>query len=347
MSHELSKLFECYLVYHKRFDDQLYEFLEEEVFKEILAVELSATNRFIRKITKNIFYRNKRKRVIKRFIAINNVDTIINYVDDRFLYFPGLNNMYDLTDCNILATLRNNSNNLVKLNKAIKRQNYIVARADKILVVAQRDKDSVLQYSPKTNDTKIFVVPNGISYLLENKIKNIAKVKKKDKCYVFWGALNFAPNVDAIKWFYTYVYLPYLINSEYVWYIAGNGHHPSIENIDKKHSNIKLIGFVKDLYTFLIDKPTMINPMHMGAGLKNKVLEAMALRMKIISTKIGIEGIPQLNEDTVLIPQSPEEWAFYILSDINFGALDYNFNIIQKHYLWSAINDLLIKVIHN
>ena len=51
----------------------------------------------------------------------------------------------------------------------------------------------------------------------------------------------------------------------------------------------------------------MIVPLFAGSGIRVKILEGMALGKVIITTRIGLEGIPAIDRKHVLIADTKEE----------------------------------------
>jgi hypothetical protein len=111
-----------------------------------------------------------------------------------------------------------------------------------------------------------------------------------------------------------------------------NGVHPSLEDwfSDKVElrrkgivfwgnlhfqPNIRLTGYVEDLYSLIREYPVMVNPMISGSGMKNKVVEAFGLNIAVVSTPLGMESIDGAISGThYLEADDPEEFAKSIQS---------------------------------
>ena len=58
----------------------------------------------------------------------------------------------------------------------------------------------------------------------------------------------------------------------------------------------------------------MVAPLLTGSGIRIKILEAMALGRPVVTTPVGIEGIPAQNNREVLLADNPELFKDQILS---------------------------------
>jgi glycosyltransferase involved in cell wall biosynthesis len=50
-------------------------------------------------------------------------------------------------------------------------------------------------------------------------------------------------------------------------------------------------------------------PLRIGGGTRIKVYEAMAMGKAIVSTRIGVEGLPVTDRENVVLSEGPEEFA--------------------------------------
>ena len=133
----------------------------------------------------------------------------------------------------------------------------------------------------------VVTVPNGVDESLLTPLSEPSKARS----VVFWGDLSFEPNQDAIRWFLHEVYRPFL-KAEGVRFAVVGPHPPDwLVRAAEMDEAISLRGFVADLREELVRFPIMVNPMRRGSGLKNKVLEAFALGLIVVSTGRGIEAV--------------------------------------------------------
>jgi glycosyltransferase involved in cell wall biosynthesis len=87
----------------------------------------------------------------------------------------------------------------------------------------------------------------------------------------------------------------------------------------------------------------MVNPMRIGSGLKNKVLEAFAMGLAVVSTGLGIEAISTAREGVdYLRADEPARMASAIKLLIEDERLRLSMiksarNVVLEHYTWNKV----------
>lgn len=260
--------------------------------------------------------------------------------------------MLDYPDSSILAINRVLQNTDRKLSlsgrfdlykhrfRQIRRDRTILPRHKFITTISKSDAMGFGDYRGKKLRERIFVVPNGVS---EDAYSASRLRTKPERSIVFWGNLAFPPNWTSVSYFYRNVFLPHLAEADIDWHIIGGGASDEIEAIGN-HPRIHLAGFVEDLYGYVANMGLMINPMQEGGGLKNKVLEAFALGMPVVTTTMGVDAIDARDDEHVLVADDAGQFADAIkdiLQDQAKGrTLAQNAKrLVQEKYSWSAIGE--------
>ncbi len=123
------------------------------------------------------------------------------------------------------------------------------------------------------------------------------------------GALDWSPNQEGLIWFITHCWPD--IHKKYPklnFYIAGRN-APEWIQTHFKNEGIVYLGEVDDAYHFMNSKAIMVVPLHSGSGMRIKIIEGMALGKAIVSTTIGCEGIPAVDQENILIADDPDEFV--------------------------------------
>jgi glycosyltransferase involved in cell wall biosynthesis len=216
------------------------------------------------------------------------------------------------------------------------REAELVNRFDLTLTIAEPDRRTLLEVARVSPD-RIRVVPNGVT---EEALDRAADDSRRERSIVFWGNLDFPPNSSAVRWFHRYVWSPHLANSGLTWHIVGANPNPDVLSLGSE-ARIQVHGFVEDLYGFARRQGVMVNPMVQGSGLKNKILEAFALRLPVVSTALGVEAFNAEDGRHCRIADTPEEFAAAVL-DL-FARPDYARslaiearNLVQSQFTWYA-----------
>lgn len=117
------------------------------------------------------------------------------------------------------------------------------------------------------------------------------------KDLLFVGGFNHPPNVDAVNWLAEEI-MPavWKENPNLVLHVVGS--NPTPEIMELASPNIIVHGFVSDeeLMSLMHTCRLSVVPLRYGAGLKGKVIEAMAQGAPVVTTPIGAEGIKNASD---------------------------------------------------
>jgi len=187
---------------------------------------------------------------------------------------------------------------------------------------------------------QVAIIPNGVDPSLEGAYQEGKALRKG---VAFWGNLSFAPNLDAVRFFYYDVYLPYLKPAGVEWCVVGRDAESWLIEAARHDEGIRLTGYVVDLRALLIEYPVMVNPMRMGSGMKNKVLEAFAMGLAVVTTALGIESIDGvLAGRDYMAAENPEQFAKAIVDlleheDMRLNMIRSAREIVLQQYTWTIV----------
>jgi glycosyltransferase involved in cell wall biosynthesis len=220
-------------------------------------------------------------------------------------------------------------------------EKMLLERHDRIVSISPADLGKLKELNPASSH-KLRLIPNGVNAEL---LEHAAHEPEVDNALVFWGNLKFAPNYTAVEYFYRNVYRPFLSERNIKWYIVGGNAGRSIRAMAEADKNIIVTGFIDQLYDFAARIPIMINPMQIGSGLKNKVLEAFALGRTVISNALGIEAIIGAQPGIHYLPaEQPMEYADaifkYLAQPAERRQLGMNARrFVEERYTWSKVGE--------
>jgi glycosyltransferase involved in cell wall biosynthesis len=108
---------------------------------------------------------------------------------------------------------------------------------------------------------------------------------------IFWGRLDFEPNIQAMEWFCKNVW-PALFNRHPDARLTIIGACPSekVLKLGKQHG-IQILVDVDDLRPQVAAHQVVVFPFVSGGGIKNKLLEAAAMGKAIVSSPAGVGGL--------------------------------------------------------
>ena len=155
------------------------------------------------------------------------------------------------------------------------------------VIVLHNEKDKVLlKQEGFAGGNLISITPWFDRYKL---LDNLPKIR-----IVFFGAMSRAENFLAVEWFLDNVWpqLNQRLGSKAKFTIVGSGIPKNkVEKFDQS-PNVERTGFLKDPSVVFSEAVCFVVPLHLGAGIKVKVLEAMSAGIPVVTNDIGIEGIP-------------------------------------------------------
>ena len=226
--------------------------------------------------------------------------------------------------------------------KKMQRYEKIYNNYDVCLVVNKRDKKLLEKH---IKNTPIKVVPNGVDTTYFTPKKDNIKSKK----LVFLGDMKTPPNIDAINYFCKEIYPLILEKQSIELFIVGRNPTDEILKLnDNKY--ITVTNEVADVRDYLDKNTIFIAPMISGIGIKNKILEAMAMQLPVITTLNGVNGIDAINNKHLVIASNTKEFVDYIillyqdpkLCDV-IGSNARLF--VEKYYSWSNVSEIIKKQI--
>lgn len=133
---------------------------------------------------------------------------------------------------------------------------------------------------------------------------------------LFVGGFAHPPNADAVLWFVQYIYpiirrkMQEAGETPPNFYVVGSKVFDEIKALEEPGNGIIVKGFVseEELSELYAACKVVVVPLRYGAGVKGKVVEAIYNGSPIVTTSIGAEGIPQV-EDILKIADEPEQFA--------------------------------------
>ena len=241
------------------------------------------------------------------YIAINYIDTIRKNSNAKVLYYG-----HDLhfkrmqTEFDILGTegLPHEIKKMKKMemNMCRKADVYLFPSFEEIQLV----KSEIDGVGTGMNVPMNIFEPGEIA-------TEYAPAGRDEFSLLFVGGFGHGPNADAVNWFLAEI-MPRLIaeDARYTLMIAGSS--PPQEITELVGAGVQVLGPVTDgeLDELYARAGVAIAPLRFGAGVKGKVIEALAKGVPVVTTSVGVQGIPGA-ERFVLVGADPDAFAQAVL----------------------------------
>lgn len=205
----------------------------------------------------------------------------------------------------------------------------VAAKSDCLLTISPLDEQAFRKLGVKK---PMITIPTGLE-LKEYPSTDLPKAPS----VFFIGALDWLPNQEGLEWFLNYVLDPLQKEvPELTFHVAGRNAPLAFEKLLSKKQVI-YHGEIEDARTFMKSYRIMVAPLFTGSGIRIKILEAMALGRPVITTPIGIEGIPALNNREVMVSDDPETFKNQIITlckkeDTAQGLIRESRKLIQENF---------------
>lgn len=124
---------------------------------------------------------------------------------------------------------------------------------------------------------------------------------------IFTGTLYYLPNIDGLLWLQEQV-LPLVSDRDLRIDVVGFGATSELDPI-KADPRFHMTGYVERMSDHLFQEDIYLCPIHIAAGVRNKLLEAFAAGMASVSTRMGYEGIDCEPGKHLLVAETPQEFA--------------------------------------
>jgi glycosyltransferase involved in cell wall biosynthesis len=183
------------------------------------------------------------------------------------------------------------------------------------------------------NVSEIEVVRNGVdlSYFVEH------CGPRDPHTIVLTGKMSYHANVTAAL---------YLINEimPRVWeqipdaQVQIVGQKPRREILDLRQrypSRIHVTGSVPDLRPYLAQATVAVAPILYGAGIQNKVLEAMAMGTPVVATSKAVSALSACQNENVLLADDPQAFAHQVVRLLRDPGLATQIGQNGRHYVES------------
>ena len=136
----------------------------------------------------------------------------------------------------------------------------------------------------------------------------------------FIGRMDYYPNQEAMFRFCDEVW-PLLRSKRPAMklLIVGADPIPAVQKLGER-PGITVTGSVPDVRPFVLRSAAMVAPLNIARGTQNKILEAMAMGVPVVSSRIAAGGVDAVSGEHFLVADTAEEYAQAISSIVDNPA---------------------------
>ncbi len=278
-------------------------------------------------------------------VLLNRPHVAANYVDllrefpairrvfyGHDLHFERLQREYDLQPT---AALKKEIDYFYNLETAIWQ------KVDVVLYPSIEEAETVKKIAPAVNAACV------CPYVYENLERFAQRVPVQGNKIIFVAGFGHPPNTDAAVWFVKEIFPRIKVHQpDALLYLIGS--KPTEQVLKLKSDSIIVTGYVSDeaLAEHYATARVAVVPLRFGAGVKNKVVEAMAYGVPLITTEVGIQGLGGA-EELIPVTSEPLQFATAVCSVLDRDELwstyaDAGNAYVARHYSLSAMQATLV-----
>jgi sugar transferase (PEP-CTERM/EpsH1 system associated) len=315
--HEISMVFPCFsksdMVYIKdvkKFCKSVDTAYINPTFSKVASLFSFMTDK---PLTLPYFYSKELHEMIKKRLAEEKFDVIYVYSSSMAQYVfdvKGIKKIMDLADSDSHKWMQYALHTKGPMKNVYRRegsclQTYeqsICKEFDEVIAISNDEKSLFESYIKKTN---FKVIPNGV----DSDYYSASNQEYKRKQLMFVGAMDYFANVDCVVHFVHNI-LP-LIRvrvPDVKFYIVGVNPTRAVRSL-AHNRNVIVTGRVDDIRPYLKDSCACVVPLRIAQGIQNKILQAMAAGVPVVTTAKGNEGINAVSGDSICVSDDFQRFA--------------------------------------
>ena len=224
-------------------------------------------------------------------------------------------------------------------------ESQILAAFDASLFVTVDEKD--LLQSERHISSKVHVISNGVDtdmyYPAADNSARTDNTVANGPVLLFTGVMDYFPNEDAVIWFADEIW-PQLKDKypQAKFIVAGMRPSRKIQALDKI-DGIEVTGYVEDILPYYQQADVLIAPFRLARGIQNKILQAMACGLPVITSAAGAAGIDCESGKELLIASDATDYIANIEKlvtgeDLCESIRNAGLKLVQQKYSWDAEN---------
>lgn len=194
----------------------------------------------------------------------------------------------------------------LRYHRSRRLERRMVASTPHLAFISERDREAVL--GPESDAV---VIPNAV----DTEYWSRSGSTPEPATIVFHGGMDYRPNVDAALVLIRSI-LPALRarRPDVRLLIVGRDPLPELVEAAGRADGVELTGSVPDVRPYLERATAYAAPLRFGAGQQNKLLEAMAMEVPVVTSSVGAAGLRVGPErPPVVVEDDPEAFVAEVL----------------------------------
>jgi sugar transferase (PEP-CTERM/EpsH1 system associated) len=257
---------------------------------------------------------------VARFAAACDPDVVLAYcssmarftLDQSLAGVPAVLDMVDVDSGKWAALAKESAGPLRWIFRReaeqLSRFEALAARHAKVTVVVNdRERDLLAKIAP---DAEVRVLPIGI----ELEAFRPPGPPAASAMVVFCGVMDYAPNVDGVRWFAREVW-PRVREArpDASFCIVGANPTRAVRRLAAQDASIQVTGTVDAVQPYLWKAAVAVAPLRIARGVQTKVLEMLGAGLPVVTTQAVMDGLPAEVGPGCLVAEHADEFAACVI----------------------------------
>jgi sugar transferase (PEP-CTERM/EpsH1 system associated) len=237
-----------------------------------------------------------------------------------------------------------------ELTRTGRYEGWLVNQFNRVLVTSKNDRNALMKLASEgTSDSQIKVLPNGVDVNYFNPPNN--EITKDLASLVISGKMSYHANVTmSLKFIEETMPIIWSQRPDVKLVLVGKDPAPELRELARNPS-IEVTGTVKDIRPYLYKATVAVTPITYGAGIQNKVLEAMACGLPVVSSPQAVSALEVKPGEDLIVANGSEEFANAVVALLDDSILRSKLGkagrkYVEKQHLWVNIAAQLEEVYH-
>ena len=235
----------------------------------------------------------------------------------------------------------------LELSRTRRAEGDLTCRFDHTLVTAPPDRDALLGLVPPgKSPAQISILPNGVDL---DYFHPRVEFERDPETIIFSGKMSYHANISMAK---------YLVEEimPRIWKfrpatrlnIVGKDPAPAIQKMTR-NPLITVTGTVDDIRPFLWRATVSVVPLLYGAGIQNKILEAMATGTPVVTTRQALSALQAKPGIDLFVSDDPDGFSQAVLKLIanrelqqTTGAAGVGY--VRTFHRWASVASQLVAI---
>jgi glycosyltransferase involved in cell wall biosynthesis len=233
------------------------------------------------------------------------------------------------------------------LPRTAQAESDLICQFDHALVTSVADRHAMLELvAAGQTPSPISVLPNGVDgeYFYPN-----PEFQRDEETIVFSGKMSYHANISMAKYLVTEI-MPRIwsVRPAARLYIVGKDPTANIKDL-QKDPRIIVTGTVDDIRPFLWRATVSVVPLLYGAGIQNKILEAMAMGTPVVTTCQAVAALQARPEEDLLVADGADSFSQAVLQlianrDLQQKIGEAGVTYSRTFHNWTSITSQLVNI---